>query len=40
VLLTLAQTVPLVWRRRAPRVVLAVTGLAVLAHLVIGYLPT
>jgi hypothetical protein len=40
VLLTLAQTVPLAWRRRAPRVVLAVTGLAVLAHLVIGYLPT
>jgi hypothetical protein len=28
VLLTLAQTVPLVWRRRAPGVVLAVTGLA------------
>jgi hypothetical protein len=26
VLLTLAQTVPLAWRRRAPRVVLAVTA--------------
>jgi signal transduction histidine kinase len=40
VLLTLCQTVPLVWRRRAPRVVLAVTGLAALAHLAIGYQPT
>jgi signal transduction histidine kinase len=40
VLLTLAQTVPLVWRRRAPMAVLAVTGLAALAHLVIGYQPT
>jgi signal transduction histidine kinase len=40
VLLTLAQTVPLAWRRRAPRVVLALTGLAVLAHLILGYLPT
>jgi signal transduction histidine kinase len=39
-LLTLAQTVPLVWRRRAPMAVLAVTGLAALAHLVIGYQPT
>jgi DNA-binding NarL/FixJ family response regulator len=40
VLLTLAQTVPLVWRRRAPGVVLAVTGLATLAHLAFGYPPT
>jgi signal transduction histidine kinase len=40
VLLTLAQAVPLAWRRRAPRAVLAVTGLAALAHLAIGYLPT
>ena len=40
VLLTLAQTVPLVWRRRAPLVVLTVTGLAALAHLAIGYQPT
>jgi signal transduction histidine kinase len=40
VLLTLAQTVPLVWRRRAPVVVLAVTGLATLTHLAIGYQPT
>jgi signal transduction histidine kinase len=40
VLLTLTQTVPLVWRRRAPGVVLAVTGLAALAHLVLGYQPT
>jgi signal transduction histidine kinase len=40
VLLTLAQTVPLVWRRRAPVVVLAVTGLATLIHLAIGYQPT
>jgi signal transduction histidine kinase len=40
VLLTLAQTVPLVWRRRAPMAVLAVTGLAALAHLAVGYQPT
>ena len=40
VLLTLAQAVPLVWRRRAPVTVLAVTGLAALAHLAIGYRPT
>jgi signal transduction histidine kinase len=40
VLLTLAQTVPLAWRRRAPMAVLAVTGLAALAHLAVGYRPT
>src|SRR5215207_6600837 len=40
VLLTLAQAIPLVWRRRAPVTVLAVTGLAALAHLAIGYRPT
>jgi len=40
VLLALAQAVPLVWRRRAPVTVLAVTGLAALAHLAIGYQPT
>jgi signal transduction histidine kinase len=40
VLLTLAQTVPLAWRRRAPMAVLAVTGLAALAHPALGYRPT
>jgi signal transduction histidine kinase len=40
VLLTLAQSIPLVWRRRAPGAVLTVTGLAALAHLAIGYRPT
>ena len=40
VLLTLGQAVPLVWRRRAPRTVLAVTGLAAAVHLVLGYQPT
>jgi signal transduction histidine kinase len=40
VLLTLAQTVPLVWRRRVPGAVLAVTGLAALGHMALGYRPT
>jgi signal transduction histidine kinase len=40
VLLTLGQAVPLVWRRRAPRTVLAVTFVAATVHLVLGYQPT
>jgi DNA-binding NarL/FixJ family response regulator/signal transduction histidine kinase len=40
VLLTLCQTMPLVWRRRAPRLVLAVSFAAVFVHLVLGYQPT
>jgi signal transduction histidine kinase len=40
VLLTLGQALPLVWRRRAPRTVLAVTFLAATVHLVLGYQPT
>jgi signal transduction histidine kinase len=40
VLLTLGQAVPLVWRRRAPRLVLAATFAAAFVHLVLGYQPT
>jgi signal transduction histidine kinase len=40
VLLTLAQTVPLTWRRRYPRAVLAVTIAAATVHLVLGFQPT
>jgi signal transduction histidine kinase len=40
VLLTLGQTVPLVWRRRAPYAVLAVTTAAATAHLALGFKPT
>jgi signal transduction histidine kinase len=40
VLLTLCQTAPLVWRRRAPRLVLAATFVASLVNLVLGYQPT
>jgi signal transduction histidine kinase len=40
VLLTLCQTMPLVWRRRAPRLVLAVSFAAVFVHLLLGYQPT
>jgi signal transduction histidine kinase len=39
-LLTLGQAVPLAWRRRAPRTVLAVTLLAAAVHLALGYKPT
>jgi len=40
VLLTLCQPAPLVWRRRAPRLVLAATLVAATVHLVLGYQPT
>ena len=40
VLLTLGQTAPLVWRRRAPRLVLAVSFAAATVTLVLGYQPT
>ena len=40
VLLTLAQTVPLTWRRRSPRAVLAVTIAAATVHLLLGFQPT
>jgi signal transduction histidine kinase len=40
VLLTLAQAAPLVWRRRAPRLVLAATFAAAFVTLVLGYQPT
>jgi signal transduction histidine kinase len=40
ILLTLGQAAPLAWRRRAPRTVLAVTLLAAMVHLVLGYQPT
>jgi len=40
VLLTLCQAAPLVWRRRAPRLVLAATFVAAFVHLVLGYQPT
>jgi signal transduction histidine kinase len=40
VLLTLGQPAPLVWRRRAPRLVLAVTYVAAMVNLVLGYQPT
>jgi signal transduction histidine kinase len=40
VLLTLCQTVPLVWRRRAPYAVLVATLVAATVHLALGYKPT
>jgi signal transduction histidine kinase len=40
VLLTLCQTVPLTWRRRAPYAVLAVSTAAAIAHLALGFKPT
>jgi len=40
VLLTLCQTVPLTWRRRAPYAVLAVTTAAATVHLALGFKPT
>ena len=40
VLLTLCQTVPLTWRRRAPYAVLAVTTAAAIVHLALGFKPT
>jgi signal transduction histidine kinase len=40
VLLTLGQAAPVVWRRRAPRTVLAVCLLAATVHLVLGFQPT
>jgi signal transduction histidine kinase len=40
VLLTLCQTAPLVWRRRAPYAVLAVTTVAAILHLALGFKPT
>jgi signal transduction histidine kinase len=40
VLLTLCQALPLAWRRRAPRLVLAVTFAAMFVHLVLGFQPT
>jgi signal transduction histidine kinase len=40
VLLTLAQTVPLTWRRRYPRAVLAATIAAATVHLLLGFQPT
>jgi signal transduction histidine kinase len=40
VLLTVAQAAPLVWRRRAPRLVLAATFAAAFVTLVLGYQPT
>jgi signal transduction histidine kinase len=40
VLLVLCQTVPLVWRRRSPYPVLAVTLVAATVHLALGFKPT
>jgi len=40
VLLTLCQAAPLLWRRRAPRLVLAATFVAATVNLVLGYQPT
>jgi signal transduction histidine kinase len=40
VALTLGQTVPLTWRRRAPYAVLAVTTAAATLHLALGFKPT
>ena len=40
VLLTLGQTVPLAWRRRAPYAVLAAVTAAAFAHLAFGFKPT
>ena len=40
VLVTLAQAAPLVWRRRAPRLVLAATFAAAMLNLLLGYQPT
>jgi hypothetical protein len=40
VLVTLAQAAPLVWRRRAPRLVLAATFAAAMLTLLLGYQPT
>jgi signal transduction histidine kinase len=40
VLLTLCQTAPLVWRRRAPYAVLAATWAAATVHLALGFKPT
>jgi Histidine kinase len=40
VLLTLCQTVPLVWRRRAPYAVLAATWAAATVHMALGFKPT
>jgi signal transduction histidine kinase len=40
VLLTLCQTVPVTWRRRAPYAVLAVTTAAAVLHLALGFKPT
>ena len=40
VLLTLCQTVPLTWRRRAPYAVLALTTAAATLHMALGFKPT
>jgi signal transduction histidine kinase len=40
VLLTLCQTVPVAWRRRAPYAVLAATWAAATVHLALGFKPT
>jgi signal transduction histidine kinase len=40
VLVTLAQAAPLVWRRRAPRLVLAAAFAAAMLNLLLGYQPT
>jgi signal transduction histidine kinase len=40
VLLTLCQTVPVAWRRRAPFAVLAATTAAAITHMALGYKPT
>jgi signal transduction histidine kinase len=40
VLLTLCQTMPLTWRRRAPYAVLAVSTAAAIVHLALGFKPT
>ena len=40
VLLTLCQTVPVAWRRRAPYAVLAATTVAATTHMALGYKPT
>jgi signal transduction histidine kinase len=40
VLVTLAQAAPLVWRRRAPRLVLAAIFAAAMLNLLLGYQPT
>jgi signal transduction histidine kinase len=40
VLLTLCQTVPLAWRRRAPYAVLGVSTAAAIVHLALGFKPT